>query len=244
MKHNNVLYRILLCMLLATCVFLIPGKQESLNVAEAEGLTTGDRIVFGAWEQDNDTKNDAEPIEWIVLDVQDGRVLLISRYGLIANPYNMVAADTTWEKSSLRTWLNNDFLKKAFTTDEQAAILSTSVDNGEEQKNSAWSTDGGNDTEDKVFLLSFTEAKKYFESDEARQCRPTAYVAAQGVYVYEENGNCWWWLRSPGREQRFAAQVWSEGLLGYSDIVSSSIAAVRPVLWVDPGLLSVGTDRS
>ena len=93
--------------------------------------------------------------------VRDGKkALLLSRYGLDAQPYNTEDTAITWEKSTLRTWLSGTFIDKAFTSAEQSAILETNVDNGSGQGYSKWNTNGGNNTQDKVFLLSYAEANQ------------------------------------------------------------------------------------
>ena len=86
-----------------------------------------------------------------------------------------------WENSNLREWLNNDFLNTAFSAEKQNAVLQTEVDNGKDQGYDGFKTDGGNDTQDKVFLLSYAEAWKCFTTDEARRCAPTDYVIMQGI---------------------------------------------------------------
>ena len=88
-------------------------------------------IPFGHYEQDNNPGNGPEPIEWLVLDIQDGKALLLSKYGLEAKAYNTKFVDITWENCTLRTWLNGEFLAKAFSAEEQSAILLTEVDNSD-----------------------------------------------------------------------------------------------------------------
>ncbi len=85
-----------------------------------------------------------------------------------------------------------------------------------------------------VRTLSITEVNKYFNSDSARQCEATAYAEAQGAYVSSSNRNCWWWLRSPGGYQTYAAYVRGDGdVREYGEDVSYSYIAVRPALWID-----------
>lgn len=101
-------------------------------------------------------------------------------------------------------------------------------------KNPEYSTNPGNTTQDQVFLLSITEANKYFSSDSARQCKPTEYAVAGGAYVSSSNGNCWWWLRSPGFDQGSAAFVNDGGDVDEDGIdVGYAYNAVRPALWID-----------
>ena len=192
----------------------------------------GKTVTFGAYEQDNNTSNGKEEIEWIVLANEGNQSLLISRSALDCRQYNTKYTDVTWESCSLRTWLNGTFLKEAFSAEEQKAILTTKVDNSKSQGNSSWSTSGGNNTEDKVFLLSYAEAGKHFSSNSDRICKPTAYAKAQGAYT-NDSGNCWWWLRSPGSTQDGAASVSTGGSLGSSDTVGSVNDAVRPAFWLN-----------
>ena len=73
----------------------------------------------------------------------------------------MKYVDTDWEKCTLRSWLNGEFLQSAFSAKEQAAILMTAVDNSASQGYGKWNTDGGNNTRDQIFLLSYAEANWY-----------------------------------------------------------------------------------
>ena len=89
--------------------------------------------------------------------------MLISRYSLDCKPYNTKDKKITWAKCTLRTWLNKNFLNDAFSQKEQKAILTTKVDNSKKQ--GYQNTDGGSNTKDKVFLLSYTEVTQYFPLD-------------------------------------------------------------------------------
>ena len=204
---------------------LIKTKEQLKNAK------VGDYIKFGAYEQDNNTSNGKEDIEWLVLEVKDGKALVISKYALDCQRYNTSYTDVTWETCTLRKWLNNDFWGSAFTADEKAMIPTVTVS---ADKNPDYSTNPGNATQDRVFLLSITEANKYFSSDRARQCNPTKYAVAGGAYVNSSNGNCWWWLQSPGHLQYNAAAVYTGGdVREYGDYVDIVYRAVRPALWID-----------
>ena len=199
-------------------------KIEKLKNSEV-----GDVVWFGAYEQDNNTSNGKEDVEWIVLAKENGKALVISKYALDCQPYNTSYTDVTWENCSLRKWMNGTFLNNAFSTDEQAKIATTTVS---ADKNPEHSTNPGNATTDKVFLLSITEAEKYFSSDSARQCKPTKHAVANGAYVTIDNGFCWWWLRSSGYGQFSADAVASGGWVsGYG--VDDDDYCVRPAMWID-----------
>ena len=193
----------------------------------------GDYVVFGYYEQDDEAKNGKEEVEWLVLAKEGDKALVISRYALDCQKYNTSNTNVTWETCSLRKWLNGTFISSAFNSDEQEMILSTAVTADE---NPEFSISPGNDTTDKVFLLSILEVNKYFISDSARQCSATAYGKAQRAYTNTSNGNCWWWLRSPGNSSIIAAVVYDDGSVGGCSVDRGgdyrSGVAVRPAMWI------------
>lgn len=204
---------------------------DKYKTEKLKNATVGDYVVFGSYEQDNDTFNGKEEIEWLVLDRADNSILIISKYALDCQQYDSSGEDVTWETCSLRKWLNGTFMNAAFSSEEQVMIPTVTVS---ADKNPGYSTAPGTATQDKVFLLSTTEAHKYFDSDISRQCAPTNYTVACGAEVTTSNGNCIWWLRSPGRYQDGAACVYSSGgiyIYGLSSF--NSYPAVRPALWID-----------
>lgn len=190
----------------------------------------GDHVFFGSYEQYNNISNGKEDIEWLVLEVRDGKALVVSKYALECKQYNSSDSDVTWETCTLREWLNNDFINSAFSDHERAMIATVTVS---VDINPEYSTNPGNATRDRVFLLSITEANKYFSSDEARVCKPTNYAVAKGADINSITDLCFWWLRSPGECQGSAAYVDSDGeVVDDGNIVCEDIA-VRPALWID-----------
>ena len=212
-------------------------KLKSAKQEQIKNAKVGDIVYFGTYEQDNDTSNGKENIEWRVLAKENSRVLVISDKALDCQPYNSsYTEEVTWENCSLRKWLNGTFLNKAFSTEEQAQIQNTTVS---ADNNPQYSTNPGNATTDKVFLLSINEVEKYFNSDEARKCAPTAYAKAQGASTSDTcktpsgAATCWWWLRSPGDDQSSAAYVYFGGdVFELGNYVYSVLTAVRPAMWI------------
>ena len=200
--------------------------------------TLGSIVKFGHYEQDNNSDNGKEEIEWIVLDVQNGKSLLLSRYLLDAKPYNTDYTSVTWETCTLRSWLNGDFMNAAFTAEEQFAILTTKVDNSKTQGYSGFNTNSDKNTQDKIFLLSYHEAfEQYFSNYYSdRMGAATDYAIAQGAYTsnkYKKDGRAtaWWWLRS-GDYQDYAPSVYSDGSRNYGG-VSRMSGCVRPAFWIN-----------
>lgn len=205
-----------------TVVFVIPIQKKNDFIArygqEAYDKLGGAYISLGKYEQDNDKSNGKEDIEWLVLDVIDGKALIISKYALDAQPYDIdVVSDCTWETCSLREWLNNTFINAAFSDSEKTMIATVVVQ----------VQDGApiDVTQDQVFLLSVGEVNEYFDLDSARQCEATAYARANGSGSY-------WWLRTLGKHPRYATYVTSGGSIAEGSY-DNSVFGVRPALWID-----------
>ena len=176
-------------------------------------LKVGDKIQFGSYPFYADGVE--KPIDWIILDIDaDNNVLVISEYCLDIVRYNEKEKDVTWETSSIRKWLNNDFLNKAFTIEQQSKIIESWVENKDNEEYECESR-GGNDTYDKLFLLSINEVRKCFRWDRDMQAYPTPYVhfgrhRDMQAYPTPHVGfsisdiDFSWWLRSPGGLQDMA----------------------------------------
>lgn len=228
---------------------LMANDQNLAAVAARDAkYAVGNYVTFGTYPQTSGG-DDSTPIEWLVLARDGNKALLISRYGLDAQPYNEEQTNVTWEQCTLRTWLNGTFMNKAFTANEQTGILLTNVDNSSGQGYSGWSTSGGNNTQDKIFLLSYAEANQYLDvtfddvtyggsKNTKSRVAPTAYAVEQKAQIFDHYKTAnldvagWWWLRSPGYTQDHAADVYLDGSL-YDVDVNRDDACVRPALWIN-----------
>ena len=191
-------------------------------------------IFFGSYEQDNNVANGKESIEWMVLEKNNNRILVISKKALDCQPYNNSYSSVTWETSSLRAWLNESFINTAFSSEELAMIPRRTVSADE---NPIYKTSPGHSTMDQIFLLSCLDATKYFSFNGDRQCQGTAYCYARGASK-ASNEYCCWWLRSPGNYSFTAATINNDGYIdsfGSTLGVTDSTVAVRPALWIDLG---------
>ena len=214
-KNKYFLPIIGMLILLGITGFFVYNKSE---------YKVGKTIEFGNYPQDKDGTE--KPIEWIVMKKEGNQVLLLSKYVLDAKPYNKEWEDVTWETSDIRQWLNNEFYTTAFNKAEKAKIQTSLIKN---EDNSKYGTNGGNDTEDKVFLLSEKETETLFSNKEERIAKATEYATKSGVYVNEEKAACWW-LRSPGYDSDDAAEVDGSGWVGGYGSVLDIYDGVRPAL--------------
>ena len=218
-------------------------------------------MFFGQYEQDNDLKNGPEPIEWRVLEVKGDKMFLLSEYILDAKPFNEFTAGSIWGTSSLRDWLNNDFMQSSFQEDEISAICMTEVDNSASQTN--YMAQGSANTEDYIYLLSDSELKNYFESPEKAVCIATDYAKPNvfiirattsydsggsiptgtsfGKRTYENEAYAPWWLRTHGLAwDRAGAMHFSTRTDWFKNALAGaanygSYCGVRPAMWVDIG---------
>lgn len=123
-----------------------------------------------------------------------------------------------------------------FSLNEKSAIWYTDVVN---EKNQHYGINGGNDTVDRVYLLSekesFQTAHGFHASNEngvTRESSVSEYAKECGAYTREENG--YWWLRSIGGARNYAMRVDYEGWVGeYGVYVIGNEYAVRPVLHIN-----------
>ena len=193
-----------------------------------KNCNVGDYIKFGAYEQDNNLDNGKEDIEWLVLEIKDGKALVISKLALDCVKYNSTKNEVTWENSMARNWLNSSFINSAFYGVEQEFISITTVT---ADKNPYHNTKQGNSTQDKMFLFSVNEVNKYFDSALERQCKATAYAKAQGAN--NSQGNCWWWLRTIGHNSNRASGIGNNGDIDeYGYTVEFDKNAIRPAMWL------------
>ena len=207
-----------------------------------KGAEVGATILFGAYPQGHITSGEKDPIEWLVLDRDGSKVMLISKYVLDALPYMRFSFDrehtpVTWKTCLLRQWLNSSFVETAFDPGEVRMLERTKVKKA----------DGSSDTVDRVYVLSVQEAEHYFATDEDRKCIATQFALDFGAYRSSVGHTCLWWLRTPVYSDGDSLQLADESYITYrvacvgtsGQIVSVGHGVlnrgygVRPVVWVD-----------
>lgn len=189
----------------------------------------GDKIKFGSYVQ-TALGNNAE-IEWKVIDRQGTRVLVISEMLLDCRAYG----GDTWENSSLRSWLNSDFINTAFSTEEREMIPEVTVE----------ATDGGVSTYDRVFILSCDEIKRYSSGNEDRRRNFTDWAEKkyrniiiptldEGVSLAYSNGYDWW-LRDLGDEFCHKTALSYGSINTSGERYDKQTIGVRPAMWIEMG---------
>lgn len=201
------------------------------------------------------------PIRWRVLDIQEGKALLLADRMPDCAPFHGTDEEVSWQDCTLRSWLNGygaaanrlgmdytgiGLIDRAFTEGEKAAILPTLCENAD---NRTYGTDSGEDTEDRLFLLSngqvfegeaaggygFEPSRSY--DDPAKRFTSTLYAKLMGAWwspVEAYRGNSFWCMRTSGYTPRSVTYVCDFGYI-YSKgtLVTCSDAGVLPAMWID-----------
>ena len=220
-------------------------RVEEARKAELAKWNVGKTVTLGSYPYDK--TGNCRPIEWIVLERKEGNALLISKQIIDTRRYhyadeNDLCKTVTWDKCSLRQWLNGDFYRTAFDSLTKSNIMSTRIyvprieetEYGvgffktEEKKivfGSVW-------VNDNIFLLSKDEAEKYFPSCELRKCSPTEYAQSKKVNASDFLGERDWWLRTTNEEYHW--DVYSVDYDGriYGNMSNTYYIGVRPAMWV------------
>ena len=210
-------------------------EPEEMDTADAEELLAKGTVTFGSWEQDNNKANGTEPIEWLVVDTNGNKALLVSKYGLIVCGFADNNAGQTWADSALRGTLNNHFFQDAFTEEEKDAILVTRVDEGKEQQDPEHAAGRfGESTKDRIFALSYAETLRYFPAKEDRLCYVTEYIRLNGNRSnkkYNGDFTTWYWMRTPAFKNNACVIDWDGSF--ETCFISHPYGTARPCCWVD-----------
>lgn len=200
------------------------------HVYQFEDYGIGDVLSFGSYEQDDNSANGKEPIEWIVLDKANDKLLVLSKYGIDVQQYNNDWEYGTWENCSLRAWLNTEFINNAFGTDERNYLVSALNENPD---NPIYFTSGGNDTNDYAFLLTYDEMERYYPEAAERTIVNTKYAESRINAVNGEDIGIYW-LRTGGSSDCEDAMVISkDGSIDYDGKCVDKYEVVRPAIWIN-----------
>ena len=186
-----------------------------------ENKRIGEIITFGKYD-------------WRILEAKKDKMLIITDNIIIKQPYHKPRGKVTWEKCTLRDYLNREFYNSFDSTDKNKIVRITNKN----QNNQWWKTPGGNPTQDYVFLLSLEEVAQYLGDISA--------LKTKGTQIYYIDDGCdnlrmskhgffwaWWWLRSPGSIDYVAAYVLADGSVSVNGCnVYLDAGGVRPALWI------------
>lgn len=209
-----------------------PQAQTSASAAtqapSPAPLAIGDVIRLGSMDQDNNPSNGTEEIDWIIYRIDGENVFLISQVSLFAHAHYERPVEITYETSRIRAYLNNGFVKQAFTAAERALLKPCFVS---ADKNPNYpGVSPGRSFSDKVFILSVSEINEFFPTPSSRLCRTSRTAEAGGVFV-AENGFSPWWTRTPGSDNTKMTLARSDGSFNMEGrLVDVDAFGVRPAI--------------
>ncbi|MCR4784937.1 MAG: serine/threonine protein kinase [bacterium] len=191
-----------------------PGPGPIVDPVNAQ---VGDRVSFGRYPQG--PNGEVEPIIWRVLKRYSKSLLVISEKGLDAEVYDNEEAysrSITWAGCTLRSWLNREFFEQAFNEQERSLIKIKKIRD-----------DAGHVTKDRIFLLSVSQATRFFSNDRDRVLNSTAYATKNYSYTTSDGTTCWW-LLSSGDIGDGAAYVSEYGYVRSDGLFGVCGCSVRP----------------
>jgi len=200
-----------------------------------QNINVGGLLYWGSYEQDDNLENGPEAVAWKVLEIGDGKALLITDACPDKHIFDEGSKPTNWAKSSIREWLNSTFLNALLSAEDQTMILKTRVFN---DYTNSHGINGGPDTEDALFFLSSREVTAYWPTEKERLSYSTPYER----YSRTTTG---WWLRDPAATRRATCFVGSDGELSLDKYGNHEYnRGVRPAVWVDlsSGFFSVANE--
>ena len=212
------------------------SSSQKEPVLLSKDVKAGDKVYFGNYYINS--KDVKEPVLWQVLESDGQKALLITDYGVDNHCYHTEDTEITYENSSVRAFLNNELFENMFDESQKAAVIETEISNtpNVEYGNN---TPAGNDTKDKLFLLSIDEARYLFADNKSRRMGVTPYC--KSLMSDSPAKNYGWWLRSPGESMDTASTVVFDGYVrfsGHKVNFFTNTYVIRPAVYVDLNKLS------
>ena len=187
-------------------------RTDRATISPVESKVKREEVKFGKFT-------------WIVLDENESGYLLVTKNIVLYRKYNSKAhrpiilgngINVTWAISDIRNYLNDNFYYKYFSAIERNQIVAVKIHTPDSIE---YSTKGGRDTLDKIFLLSLEEVELHFPSNAERMARYHGLP-------------CSWWLRSPGICQNRARIVSYDGDTGGYGPFVNELSGIRPALYL------------
>lgn len=201
-------------------------------------MEVGEKIIFGEYQ-------------WRILDIQEDNILILSEEITELRDYHNKAVDITWKDCELRKYLNGEFYDK-FSIDDRARIIETVNKNPD---NLWYQAKGGEDTMDKIFILSIDDVVRKYFGDSSRlldnrgrnqrywfQRKDENNIKRRAIFF---NSIWWWWVRTPGKNNHVAMYIHGDGNIGIQGngvskrntnvihrFVNDNRGGVRPALWI------------
>ncbi|MBR2377266.1 MAG: hypothetical protein IKA85_05785 [Clostridia bacterium] len=208
--------------------FVLETNKKVFKFSNDEDIVKGNVYYFKV-----------EPIKWRVLKVNDSKALLVSDVAIDRNRF--ASSNNNYKNSEIRAYLNDDFLTKAFGELETSIVNTVTVDNSASTTAYSVNPCACEDTQDKVFLLSYkdvTNSSYGFTSKASREISTSDYIRAKGVNLYPYNNigtyNAHWITRSPEDYSDGVSMVHADGSVTWIHVSDYGVSIV-PAIQIDVG---------
>lgn len=183
-------------------------------------------VTFGNYEQDNNEYNGKEAIEWLVYDIDEDKIMLVSLHSLDCRPYNTTKKMVGWRNCTLRQWLNNTFIDEAFSEDEKKALIRVRDISFDLERKIDYSV-----TDDKVSILTYEEIYAWDTRQYGKynMASPTEYARANGAKTEPH----YFWLKNTNSDETVVGGGYGTISAGTTKDVNSEGVGVRIVIWID-----------
>ncbi len=206
--------------------------DEKDDLPDFSALNVGDEVQFGRFPQD--TSLEMKPLTWQVIAQEGNRRLLLTKEAIIglSDDYDTkdlfgIVQNKTWSESSARKWLNTVFLSTVFNEEEKTHIPEVLLKNPN-NRDVKPIVKGGEDTLDRVFLLSSEELWKHLPQSSMQRASISPYAKAQ----WEARRNTYFYrLRTPGPQGPVAVSCHLGGCNPSGNHVGTAV--LRPAIWVE-----------
>ncbi len=203
------------------CEILIADLEFAPQYEALKNATIGDTVVYGYASNKNWTSvNGNDEIEWIVMEIKDGKMLLITKNALYEDSFDWYAGDydnnkrefnpenVSWNKSTIRNYLNEIIFNEIFIGKAAEFICDAETSQG---------------VLDKLFFFNYEETQKYFGIDK------TGKIKNQEIGVLKDGKG--YWIRTTENDEDFQCVIYADGSIGSPDAKQKN--GVRPAMWVD-----------
>lgn len=216
--------------ILTVFIFVILLISNTVFANDFKEIRVRDVVKIGQYEQDANLGNGPEEIEWIVLEINNGKALLLSKYCLESVIFYPQRVPMYWGISDLRKWMNGEFFQSVFSNEEKSQIVKSIIKND----NPHGMKGAGLDTEDNIFLLSKDEVLKYFPTMDDRIAYPTEYTKTKDITLDPVRKSCRWWTRTTGARKMDMWGIRLDGRMtayGMQDVDWPG-NTMRPAIWI------------
>lgn len=156
-------------------------EKKSTETENGE-FEAGDIIQLGKYPQNRFNNDEHQMLEWVILDIVGTKAIAITEECIDVKKYDESDEMLSWNETSLRNWLNEEFYKNTFSDKEKESIVLRDVktrktyDPNDEIKPKPEFGCEYDHSNDYVTVLSEEEVIQYMPEPEDRMAKLSGYA--------------------------------------------------------------------